>query len=172
MTSALSIVIDEGPSLRRDLELIGFPLLAPAEGCRCPLCRVLDLRHDVDALASTSDGRALFVAYRAQPDWDFQTITIRWANDKGNENVQLAKLLDGRSRADIYVQGYPSGVAWVFVPALLSALRDQRTKNCPGHKAADRGQDGQWFVMACARCAGVNYVPRDAPVDPYADLPF
>ena len=70
------------------------------------------MRYDVDAVAVRPDGLPVFAAYRAQPVYDYQTITVRWANHRGNEDVQLAKLLDHRSRADVYVQGYPSGVAY------------------------------------------------------------
>ena len=159
------------PNLRDDLALIGYDLEASAEGCRCELCRRLDLRFDVDALATGRDGLPVFISYRAQPEWDWRTITIRWSNDKGNDDVQLAKLLDHRSRADLYVQGYPSGVAYAPVSRLLAGLRSGQTKACPEHRPADRGSGNQTFVIACGSCAGVIYVPRTG-TDPFDDLPF
>lgn len=162
---------DETPALARDLALIGYPLLASAEFCGHDVCSLLDTKHDVDALASGPDGALVLVSYRAQPEWRYRTITVRYVNDKGNHEVQLAKLLNGRSRADIYVQGYPAGVAYVRAADLKDAFLSGRTKTCSAHPAALRGGQGQLFVIACELCAGVVYVPRVAS-DPFADLEF
>jgi hypothetical protein len=163
---------DEVPTLARDLTLIGYPLVASCEVCRCAVCSALDQRHDVDALATRPDGRLAFVSYRAQPDYRYRTITIRWVNDKSNPDVQLAKMLDGRSRADLYAQGYPPGVAYAWADVLMAGFRSGRTKSCDAHPAALTGSGGQLFVVACELCAGVIYVPRQALDDPFADLVF
>jgi len=157
------------PAIGPDLALIGYELVASAEACRCSVCAALDLRYDVDAIAARPDERPLFIAYRAQPVYDYRTITVRWANDRGNEDVQLAKLLSLRSRADLYVQGYPSGVAYATADDLRTGFTTGRTKVCSGHRAWLRGDDGQKLVVACPDCAGVVYVKRDEG-DPFKDL--
>lgn len=147
--------------LVRDLTLLGMTLVAPIEDCHCASCQSLDRRFDVDVLATLAEGSPRFIAWRRQPEYDMRTITIRASNDNGNDDVQLAKLIDGRSRADVYVQSYPSGIAWAFTGSLRATLRG--TFSCSAHKESLSGSGGQVFRVVCGACSGVTYVSRDKP---------
>ena len=112
MTSLVTIPAESAPpTMAEDLGLIGLRLVHDCQEHDHVACGLLDLRFDVDAIAVGQSGRTYLVSYRTQPEYDYQTITIRWMSDSGNADVQGQKILDGRSKADVFVQGYPSGVA-------------------------------------------------------------
>jgi hypothetical protein len=153
------ITITAGPDLAGDLRLVGLQLVYQGERCACRGCQALDRQFDVDALAVGPQGLPCLVSYRAQPEYDFETLTIRWANDNGNEDVQARKIVDGRSKADLFVQGYPSGVSWSLAEPVRTALALDPI--CPHHERIKRGKDGQLLRILCAACCpGIHYVPR------------
>lgn len=155
----MALRLPKGFSLAADLRLIGADLLARTEGCGCQACQVLDTKFDADAIAAV-EGQPIFVSWRAQPDFSqYRTITIRESNDRGNYDVQAAKIRDGRSIASVYVQSYPTGVAWAFASAVQHRLRPSEY-HCPDHPQQRDGSGGQRFWVICPRCSDVHWVPR------------
>ena len=119
------------PAIGPDLELIGFQLVASAEVCRCAVCSVLDMRYDVDAVAVRPDGLPVFVAYRAQLVYDYQTITVRWANDRGNEE-QLANCSTIAAERTSMCRVTPPVLPMPRPQTSVLASTSGRTKVCPG----------------------------------------
>lgn len=154
-------------SLAVDLRLFGCELVHHSERCltHCVTCQQLDRIADIDAIAKTPDGIPIFIAWRDQSNGqhDYHTITVRLANERGSRNVQGAKLIDHRSRADIYVQSYRSGVAWAPAAEIRKALSARVL--CDNHRPELTGSDGQVFAVICAACCpAVRYVHRDGQV--------
>lgn len=151
-----------------DLRLVGLRLIHRTERCEHAWCKTLDEEFDVDAYAEgASTNRKWLVSHREQPDdWPsivgYPTITIRWANDNGNVDVQAAKIIDGRSKADVFVQGYPSGVSWSKAEPVRAALvLDAECR----HAKTKRGKDGQILRLLCPSCCdGVRFQPRPTAV--------
>jgi hypothetical protein len=113
----------------------------------------LDRQYDVDVLAKDGAGRSVLVAHRqSSPEFPYRTITIRSRSDQGNDDVQLAKLLDGRSRADIYVQSYEGWVVSSPTPILRAAVVRLSFFGCQRHPYEKQGRNGQWLVQVCEAC--------------------
>jgi hypothetical protein len=152
-----------------DLRMFGCELVYHSETCRCVGCHQLDLRSDIDAIATAPNGITCFVAWRDQTKGkhDFPTITVRLSSDRGSSDVQGLKLVDGRSRADVYVQSYKSGVAWAPASDIRKALTTRR--QCNRHSQTLTGSDGQTFAVLCNECCeAVRYIPRDGTATPRA----
>ena len=152
-----------------DLRLFGCELIHHSELCRCVGCGQLDKRADIDAIALTPTGIPCFVAWRdqTQGEHDYATITVRVSSDIGTTNVQALKLMDGRSRADLYVQSYASGVAWAPATDIRASLLHRVV--CDRHRATLTGADGQTFAVLCGSCCpGIRYIPRVGDVLPRA----
>lgn len=165
--------------VREDLALIGLTLEGRPEACRdddgrpCQTCGLLDGHHDADLLVTDVTnpvlrsigrpaGAAYLVSYRDQrPDYDYRTITIRESNDRGNRNVQAAKIRGLRSVADLIVQAYPSGVAWAQTIDIRAAML--RDSGCAAHEARITGKHGQIALVFCQHCAAMHYKPRTEP---------
>lgn len=142
-----------------DLALIGMQFVATIERCGCASCHALDTRFDADAIAVGPAGRPCFVAWRAQPDYDYTTITIREVTDRGGGDSQVRKMLDGRSKADLYLQSYPSGIVWALASAVREGLASAAP--CAAHQTTMLGSGGQLFRVLCASCCnGITYVRR------------
>ena len=142
-----------------DLALIGLNLVASAEACDCRACRTLDLKHDIDLMAEDRQGLLWLVSYRDQSSYgtSFDTITLRAMNDKHNEDVQARKVADGRSSADLYVQGYSSHVMY----CAATYVRDAIEAPCDLHSMYVWGGSGQVFRVMCPTCVpGMRRRPR------------
>src|SRR3990167_2144955 len=163
-----TVTLIDTPVVTADLRLVGLRLAERMEGCRCDPCERLDMHHDVDLLAGDANGLPRLVSYRRQDDYDYRTITVRWSSDRGSANVQGAKLTEGRSLAHLYVQAYPSGVAWAMAMDLRATIR--RGAPCEKHERLIRGADGQTFAVFCSWCTAMHYVSR-TPAPTPARLP-
>lgn len=142
-----------------DLAIADLRLVAMSEGCPCPMCKALDMKHDVDVLASRH-GRPVLVQWRYQPKWHYNTVTVRLSSDRGDPNVQGAKILSGRSLADIHVQGYACHIVTIGKTDLLAAVRHPRLMRCDQHKGDQQGWGGQVFTPFCPHCSDAILIQR------------
>ena len=141
-----------------DLALIGRRLLASFEGCACEGCQLLDRRMDADAAAVHGE-RLELVSYRDQRgQYEYETLTIRWMSDRGNSRVQAQKILDGQSRADLYINAFNGWIVWAEAGAVRSSLL-QPTWRC-GHALPLSGRNGQQFVVMCVECCDLTVTQR------------
>jgi hypothetical protein len=139
-----------------DLELAGYRFVASMEGCACAACQAFDRDYDSDILAVDKRERPVIVAWRYQPDWEYFTVTVRQTTDRGSSASQVRKVLDGRSLADVYVQGYRRWVTSAAQADIRVALRHPPLLRCKAHPhtrtEGTEGSGGQTFVTLCADC--------------------
>lgn len=148
--------------LATDLELIGLTLIEPpGERCECPQCIALDRRFDTDAVAYDRGGQPQMIAHRGQyePQFDrYRTITIRRSSDNGNYDVQERKIMEGRSLATMYVQGYLSHIVWAYSEPVAATLRAKFA--CTQHLEELTGDHGQRLRILCPACCYMTVVDR------------
>lgn len=144
--------------VRRDLAALGLTLKARFEGCSCDACVAMDTNHVTDFLAVSSEDVPFLIAHRHQPEYAFQTITVRQTTDRGTRGVEATKIVGDRSLADFHIQSYAHWLLHIMGWDLRDDLRSMRWQRCPRHRDIVKGAHGQTFIVLCPECSSAQLI--------------